>query len=98
MSYSLWEVGGTFVIPGCRDKVTLPFIVVGDFSKQEASKNLAPMLRDKFASKLVSRGGHSTGTIGDNFPMMHLTWRTFQKKALTHSSEAKPEGWESETT
>ncbi len=30
--------------------------------------------------------------------MMHLTWRTFQKKALTHSSEAKPEGWESETT
>lgn len=78
-TYGLWEVGGSFVLPGTRKKVTLPFILVGDFSRQAASKALAPIIRDKFHQDLTDRGGHAITTIGDNWALMNLTWRTYQR-------------------
>jgi hypothetical protein len=78
MAYTLWDVGGKFIIPGTRKIATLPMVRIGDTNRQAASKVLARILNEKFARDL--KGDHK---FSDGFAMGNLQWRDFTP---THSS------------
>ena len=84
MAYTLWDVGGKFIIPGSRKTATLPMTRIGDVSRQVASKHLATLLNQKFARDL--RGDHK---FSDGFALGNLQWKEFALKesasARTHS-------------
>jgi len=74
MAYGLWEVQGSFVIPGTRDKGTFGPIRVSAATKQAASKSLAPLLQEKFGreAQTLDRRAYR---FGDSFALMHLSFR-----------------------
>lgn len=69
MAYGLWEVSGSFIIPGTREKGTFGPIRVGDVTRQKASEHLAPMLNHQFRRQL--RGDHK---FSPHFALMNLKW------------------------
>ncbi len=76
MAFGLWDVKGSFIIPGTRTKGSFGPVRIGDFSRQAAAKHLAKMLNQKFARDL--RGDHK---FGDHFPLMNLQWEEVRPKA-----------------
>ena len=72
MAFGLWDVEGSFIIPGTRTKGTLSRIRIGDKDRQTASKHIAKMLNEKFKRDL--RGDHK---FSDHFALMNLRWTLF---------------------
>ncbi len=76
MAYGLWDVSGSFIIPGTRTKGSFGPVRIGDKSRQDASKHLAKMLNQKFARDLRQHHRFS-----DHFAMMNLQWAEVKAKA-----------------
>ena len=71
MAYGLWDVQGSFIIPGTRTKGTFGPNRIGDKDRQTASKHLAKMLNERFRRDL--RGDNR---FSDHFALMNLRWET----------------------
>jgi hypothetical protein len=69
MAYGLWDVKGSFIIPGTRTKGTIGPIRIGDKDRQTASKHLAKLLNEKFSKDL--RLHHK---FSDHFALYNLQW------------------------
>lgn len=65
----IFDVSGTFLPPGSREKRSLSKTRVLAISRQEASKDLALMLNDKFGRDLGEKL-----KFGDSFALMNLQW------------------------
>lgn len=75
MAFGLWDVEGSFIIPGTRTKGSLSRVRIGDKDRQTASKHLAKMLNEKYRKDL--RGDHK---FSDHFALMNLRWTPFVSK------------------
>ncbi len=84
MAYGLWDVKGSFIIPGTRTKGSFGPVRIGDSSRQAAAKHLAKMLNQKFARDL--RGDHR---FGDHFPLMNLQWSEVLPKKAAEPAAAE---------
>lgn len=73
-SFCLWDVQGTFIIPGTREKVSFGPIRIGAFTQVQASADLAKILNDKFKRSL--RGEHK---FNRDFAMAQLQWQAMIK-------------------
>lgn len=73
MAYGLWDVSGSYIIPGTRTKGTLSRMRVGDVNRQSASKHIAALLNDKHKRDL--RGDHK---FSDHFALYNLQWADFK--------------------
>jgi hypothetical protein len=87
---TLWDVEGSFVIPGTREKVSFGPVRVGAANKTKASADLVPLLNEKFAKELAQRprvafeqAGFSKG-----FALMNLTWTTYVGKGQVKAIQA----------
>ena len=76
MAYGLWDVKGSFIIPGTRTKGTLPSMRIGDKDRQTASKHIAKILNEKFSRDL--RQHHK---FSDHFALYNLQWEEVRPKA-----------------
>jgi hypothetical protein len=83
MAYGLWDVEGSFIIPGTRTKGTLSRIRIGDKDRQTASKHIAKMLNDKFKRDL--RGDNK---FSDHFALMNLRWTPFVHTPKVETDQA----------
>lgn len=74
MAHGLWDVSGTFVIPGTRDKGQFGPLRVSAPTKQAASKDVARFLQEKFGreARTLDRRGY---TFSAHFALMNLSWR-----------------------
>ena len=75
MAYGLWDVSGSYIIPGTRTKGTLSKMRIGDVSREAASKHLAALLNDKHRRDL--RGDNK---FSDHFAIYNLQWQAFAPK------------------
>lgn len=82
MAYGLWDVEGSFIIPGTRTKGTLSRVRIGDKDRQTASKHLAKMLNEKFSRDL--RQHHK---FSDHFALMNLRWTPVVPKVQAPAAE-----------
>lgn len=82
-TWKVWDVKGSFIIPGTRDKASFS-CRVGNVSRQEASKDLGGILNEKFAKKL--RGDHK---FNRDFAMVHLQWQEFNQRPVLQASTEK---------
>ncbi len=69
MAYGLWEVSGSFIIPGARKKGTLSPIRIGAADRFKASEDLAKLLNERFKRDLKA-GNYFT----KHFASMNLKW------------------------
>ena len=76
MAYGLWDVSGSYIIPGTRTKGTLSPMRIGDVNRQTASKHIAAMLNAKHKRDL--RGDNR---FSDHFALYNLQWADFKPKA-----------------
>jgi hypothetical protein len=72
MAYGLWDVSGSYIIPGTRTKGTFAQMRIGDVNRQTASKQIAALLNKKHARDL--RGDHK---FSDHFALYNLQWKDF---------------------
>jgi len=88
MAYSIWEVGGKFVIPGTRKTASLSPVRIAAKSRQDASKDLAVVLNEKFAKDLrdgatqAEGGARESKRFSDGFALGNLQWADFKVKAM----------------
>lgn len=86
-----WHVMGTIIIPGTREKSTLDPIRIFAKDKQEASTQLATVLREKFSKELAQANRQRSGspfTFSPHFAMMHLQWHPIAKPSADQLVEA----------
>jgi hypothetical protein len=83
MAYGLWDVEGSFIIPGTRTKGSLARMRIGDKDRQTASKHIAKLLNEKFRRDL--RGDNK---FSDHFALMNLRWTPFAHKAVVQVQSA----------
>lgn len=83
MAYGLWDVQGTFIIPGARKKGSFGPVRIGDKDRQTASKHLAKMLNEKFSRDL--REGNK---FSDHFALYNLRWTEYQPKPHSPTEQA----------
>lgn len=83
MAYGLWDVSGSYIIPGTRTKGTLAPMRIGDVNRQSASKHIAALLNAKHKRDL--RGDNK---FSDHFALYNLQWKDFQPKAPAPPVEA----------
>jgi len=76
MAYGLWDVSGSFIIPGTRTKASFGPVRIGDKSRQDASRHLAAMLNKKFSRDLRLHHRFS-----DHFALLNLQWADVLKPA-----------------
>ncbi len=76
MAYGLWDVSGSYIIPGTRTKGTFARMRIGDKDRQSASKHIAKILNDKHKRDL--RGDHK---FSDHFALYNLQWLPFTAAA-----------------
>jgi hypothetical protein len=74
--YGIWEVSGSFIIPGARKKGTLSPIRVVAKDRFKASEDLAGVLNEKFRRDLKD-GQYFT----KHFAAMNLQWKDLSAKA-----------------
>jgi hypothetical protein len=72
----IWDVSGSYVIPGTRTKGTLAPVRVVDHNRTAASKHIAAMLNEQHRRDL--RGEHK---FSDHFALYNLQWDDYQPKA-----------------
>ena len=68
-AYGLWDVSGSFIIPGARKKGTLERIRIGAPDRFKASEDLAKVLNERFKRDLKN-GQFFT----KHFAAMNLQW------------------------
>ena len=83
MAYGLWDVQGSYIIPGTRTKGSLPKMRIGDVNRQTASKHIAKILNDRHKRDL--RGDHK---FSDHFALYNLQWGDV--KPVSHSPQPEP--------
>lgn len=71
----IYDISGTFLIPGTREKADFPKTRVVADSRQLASKDLAPMLNEKYSKELPHKHSFSR-----DFALCHLKWEEVQPK------------------
>lgn len=76
MAYGIWEVSGSFIIPGARKKGTLSPIRVVAKDRFKASEDLSKVLNERFRRDLKA-GQHFT----KHFAAMYLQWKDLSAKA-----------------
>lgn len=69
----IYDISGTFLIPGTREKSDLPKTRVVAESRQQASRDIAPMLNDKYSKELPYKHSFSK-----DFALCHLRWEEVQ--------------------
>lgn len=82
MAYGLWDVTGSYIIPGTRTKGSFSKLRIGDVNRQTASKHIAAMLNKKHARDL--RGDHK---FSDHFALYNLQWSEVK---VSHSPQVEP--------
>jgi hypothetical protein len=77
MAYNLYEVSGSFVIPGSRERGTFGPVRVSAPSKQAASASVTGMLQDKFGreAKTADRREYK---FSPGFALMNLNFKEVQ--------------------
>lgn len=70
MAFKLYEVSGSFIIPGARKKGTLAPVRVCAPDRHKASADLAGFLNEKYRKDL--KDGYS---FGKHFATMNLQWK-----------------------
>lgn len=88
-----WEVSGSFLIPGTREKGSFGPVKVIGASKQEASREtLAPMLNRQFAKELSNRStpSHLAYKFSGDWALMNLRWIDKMGKRAQPVSETPP--------
>lgn len=78
----IWDVQGTFIIPGTREKVSFgPHRVVGP-NKTIASAGLVGLLNETFSKELQNMPRVAFQHVGfsKGFALMHLSWTVFVPK------------------
>ena len=75
-SIGFWEVSGTFLIPGTRERGSFGPVKVIAASKQQASADLVPLLNEKFSKEMSNRSvpSHLAIRFTANWAMMNLRW------------------------
>jgi len=76
MAFGIWEVSGSFIIPGARKKGTLSPIRVVAKDRFKASEDLAGVLNERFRRDLKA-GQYFT----KHFAAMNLQWKDLSVKA-----------------
>lgn len=76
MAFGIWEVSGSFIIPGARKKGTLSPIRVVAKDRFKASEDLAGILNERFRRDLKA-GQFFT----KHFAAMNLQWKDLSAKA-----------------
>ncbi len=79
MTMQIWDVSGSFVCPGTRDKVHFGPVRVSAESRQAASRDLAPLLQKKFGKEAKHQDGRPY-IFSVHFAMYHLQWAEFKPK------------------
>lgn len=74
MAHGLWDIGGTFVLPGGRDKVSFGPVRVSAASKQIASQHVAPLLQVAFGKDAKGQDRRPY-RFGAHFALLNLTFR-----------------------
>ncbi len=69
MAYGIWDVSGSFIIPGARKKGTFGPVRICAPDRHKASADIAQLLNEKFKGDL--KGGL---TFGKHFATMNLKW------------------------
>ena len=72
--WQVWDVKGTFIIPGTRDKGSIGPVRIGHFTKRQASEHLSEILNEKFAKKL-----RDERKFNRDFAMLNLQWVEFNR-------------------
>ena len=78
----IWDVAGSFILPGTRDKLTFgPARVVGA-NKTIASAGLVETLNAQFSKELSNKPRVAFQKVGfsKGFALMHLTWKPVVSK------------------
>ena len=79
----IWDVAGSFILPGTRDKLTFgPVRVVGP-NKTIASAGLVETLNEQFSKELSNMPRVAFQKVGfsKGFALMHLHWKVVEVKA-----------------
>ena len=88
--YGIWDVSGSFIIPGARKKGTLERVRIVATDRFKASEDLAKLLNEKFKRELRN-GNYFT----KHFAAMNLKWddvaAKMQAAALSTTSEQAAE-------
>ena len=78
MAVKMWEVSGSFVVPGTREKGSFGPVKVIAESPQKASADLAPLLQEKFRKE--ARGTDNRPyKFSSHFALFHLNWREVKR-------------------
>lgn len=77
---TMWEVRGAFILPGTRERKSFGPVKIIAASRQQASKDLAPMLNDQFRKELPE-----DHRFGNWWAMLNLKWQEFQKAVVSEA-------------
>lgn len=89
----IWDISGTFIVPGTRKKVGLSRVRVCAKDRMAASADMVGVLLEKFARDIPEGQ-----TFSKQFAIYHLKWERFQRAgqegpAVSKSScEGVPDG------
>lgn len=83
MAYGIWDVSGSFIIPGARKKGTFGPVRVCAPDRHKASADIATLLNEKFRRDL--KDGM---TFGKHFATMNLKWEDVSAKMKLAASLA----------
>ena len=75
MAKRIFDISGTFLIPGTREKADFPKTRVVAETRQQASRDLAPMLNEKYSTEWPH-----TQSFSRDFALCHLKWEEVQPK------------------
>lgn len=84
--FHIWVVSGSFLLPGgSRKTVSLPPTKVVAQDRQQASRELVPLLNKTFHKELMRESRSQVGSIGfgESFALMQLKWQDW--KPTSHS-------------
>jgi hypothetical protein len=75
----MWDVQGSFIIPGTRDKVSFGPVRVMGANKTIASAGLVEVLNEQFSKELKSIPRVAFQSVGfsKGFALMNLNWTPF---------------------
>jgi hypothetical protein len=87
--YGIWDVSGSFIIPGARKKGTLSPIRVVAKDRFKASEDLAGILNERFKRDLKN-GQFFT----KHFAAMNLQWKDLSAKEVVQAIQANEQAAE----
>ena len=76
--WKMWNVSGSFIIPGTRDKVSFGPIRIGDFTMAKAAPHVSELLTEQFGRKLRNERHFTPG-----FVLGNLKWEPVTIQRVT---------------